>query len=282
MDRPGYEDGRLQRIDEDGQATSALTLRYDGAGRPVEQAEHTGAVIARTTWRHDAAGRSVERVVDGGTGSRVHETRRYRRDGTLERLQTKNAVLLGKTVDFDKDERPVRIQVTDVFDRHETVVTHPSPTEAVHATTGFALGGRGASGRYEYTTRCRVRTPQELRRVEVPELPTMRRHDRGTQHSHAQTEYDAAGRIVAEHQLDAAGNVVCTGRIRYHPCGPPVAVRNEGMRANVPCSAQSGDLDNEVRADERGHWIEQRMTMLRPDGQRRLMSVQTLRIEYAP
>jgi RHS Repeat len=180
-----YEDGRLQRIDEDGQATPALTRRYDGAGRLVEQAERTGAVIARTTWRYDAAGRLVERVVDSGTGSRVDETRRYRRDGTLERLQTKNGLLLGKTIDFDKDERPVRIQVTDVSDRHETVVTYPNPTQAVHATTGFAVGGRGASGRYEYTTRYRVRTPQELRRVEQPALPTMRRHDRGTQHSHA-------------------------------------------------------------------------------------------------
>lgn len=277
-----YEDGRLQRIDEDGQATPALTRRYDGAGRPIEQAERTGAVIARTTWRYDAAGRPVERMVDSGTGSRVHETRRYRRDGTLERLQTKNGLLLGKTVDFDKDERPVRIQVTDVSDRNETVVTYPSPTEALHATTGFAVRLRDGSGRYEYTTRYRVRTPQELRRVETPELPTMRRHDRGTQHSHAQTEYDAAGRIVAEHELDAAGKVVCSGRMRYHPSGPPLTVRNEGMRAGVPCSAQSSDLDNEVRADERGHWIEQRMTTLRPDGTRRLMSVQTRRIEYAP
>jgi YD repeat-containing protein len=52
-----YEAGRLQRIDEDGQATPALTRRYDAAGRPVEQTERTGAVVARTTWRYDTAGR---------------------------------------------------------------------------------------------------------------------------------------------------------------------------------------------------------------------------------
>jgi hypothetical protein len=59
-------------------------------------------------------------------------------------------------------------------------------------------------------------------------------------------------------------------------------VRHEGVRGSASCGLQGGDLDNEVKADERGHWVEQRMTMLRPDGQRRPMSVQTRRIEYRP
>jgi len=276
-----YEAGRLRRIDEDGQATPAVTRRYDDAGRPVEHTERTGAVVARTTWRHDAAGRLLERVVDSGTGSRTRETRSYRRDGTLERMQVKNGALFGKTIEFDTDERPVRIQVTDGFDRHETKVTYPSPTEAVHATAGFALAREGP-GRYEYTKRYRVRTPQELRGVEAPELPTMRREDRGAQHSESQTDYDAGGRVVVERELDGAGNVVCTGRITYHPSGPPLAVRNERARPNAPCGLQGGDLENEIKTDPQGHWTEQRMTLVLPNGQRRPMSLQTRRIEYPP
>jgi YD repeat-containing protein len=276
-----YEAGRLQRIDEDGQATPALVRRYDAAGRPVEQTERTGAVVARTTWRYDAAGRPVERVFDGGSGGRQRETWRWRRDGTLERRQLDNGKLFGKTIEYDAQERPVRIRVTDVLDRHETSVVYPNPTEAVHTTTGFALTRDGA-GRYEHTTHFRVRTPQELRRVEAPELPTLRRHVRDARHVESQTEYDAAGRIVVEREIDAAGQPVCIGRITYHPSGPPLAVRNEGTRGGAPCSVQGGDLDNEVRADARGHWIEQRMTLSRPDGQRRPMAVQTRRIEYRP
>ncbi len=275
-----YESGRLQRIEEDGQATPALTRRYDAAGRPVEQTERTGAVVARTTWRYDASGRPVESVQDSGTGSRQRETWRYRRDGTLERRQ-QDSGRLGKTLEFDAQERPVRIRVTDVLDRHETTVTYPSPTEAVQTTTGFALARDGA-GRYEHTTHYRVRTPQELRRVEAPELPTLRRQVRGTQHVDAQTEYDGAGRIVVEREIDAFGQPVCTARITYHPSGPPLTTRHEGGRSSKPCGVQGGDLDNEVKADDRGHWIEQRMTMLRPDGQRRPMSAQTRRIEYRP
>ncbi len=276
-----YEAGRLQRIDEDGQATPALTRRYDAAGRPVEQTERTGAVVARTTWRYDASGRPVERVADSGTGSRQRETWRYRRDGTLERRQHGSGKLFGKTIEFDTQERPVRIRVTDALDRHETTIAYPNPTEAVHTTTGFALARDGA-GRYEHTTHYRVRTPQELRRVEAPELPTLRRQVRGTQHSESQTEYDAAGRIAVEREIDAAGQTVCTRRMAHHSSGPPVAVRHEGVRGSAPCGLHGGDLDNEVKADERGHWVEQRMTMLRPDGQRRPMSVQTRRIEYRP
>ena len=274
-----YEAGRLQRIEEDGQATPALTRRYDAAGRPIEQAERTGAVVARTTWRYDTAGRPVERVFDGGTGSRPRETWRYRRDGTLERRQLDSSRLFGKTIDFDAQERPVRIRVTDVLDRHETTIAYPSPTEAVHTTTGFALTRDGA-GRYAYTTHYRVRAPQELRRVEAPELPTLRRQVRGTRHIESQTEYDADGRIVNEREIDGAGQPGCTRRFTYHPAGPPLAVRQEGTHANAPCGQQSGDMDYEIQADERGHWIEQRITMLRPDGQRRPMAVHARRIEY--
>lgn len=275
-----YAGDLLQRIDEDGHATPALTRRHDAAGRPVEQALRTGAVVERTTWRYDAAGRLIERVVEGGTGSRVQETHRYRRDGTLERLQSKNGHVFGKTVDYDKEERPTRIQVTDLFERHETIVTYPSPTEAVQATTGFSVGRGG--GRYEYTNRYRVRTAQELRRVEAPALPTMRRYERGAQRSESHTDYDAAGRIVVERLIDAAGAVACTSRITYHPSGPPLAIRNESAGAGAPCAAPGFDMDNQVKIDERSQWIEQGMTMLRPDGQRRLMSVQTRRIEYRP
>lgn len=276
-----YEAGHLRRIEEDGHATPAVTRRYDDAGRPIEHTERTGVVVARTTWRYDPAGRLRERIVDSGTGSRTLETRHYRHDGTLERLEFRSGVLLGKSVEFDTDERPVRIQVTDVFDRHETKVTYPSPTEAIHATTGFAVSRDGA-GRYEHTTRYRVRMPQELRGVEAPELPTMRRHDRGTRHDEAQTEYDASGRIRIERHLDSSGKVVCTGRIAYHASGPPLAVRNEGATPNAHCGTQGGDVENDIRTDEQGNWVEQRMWLVRPDGQRRLMSVQARRIEYVP
>lgn len=275
-----YDATRLQRIDEDGQATPALTRRHDAAGRPVEQTERTGAVVARTTWRYDAAGRVAERVTDSGAGSRVQETWSYRRDGTLLQRQAKSGRLTGKTVDFDEQERPVRIRVTDAFERHETMVTYPSPTEAVHATTGFSLG-RGA-GPFEYRTRFRVRTPQELQRVEEPELPTLRWHERGAHSQHQETEYDAAGRIAVERQFDANGSPACTGRIRYHPAGPPLAIRHEAPTSGMPCAGAGPDMDNEIRADERGQWTEQRMTMQRPDGQRRVVSVQSRRIEYAP
>ena len=80
----------------------------------------------------------------------------------------------------------------------------------------------------------------------------------------------------------AAGAVACTGRITYHLSGPPLAIRNESASAGAPCAVSGVNADNEVQADERGHWIEQRMTLLRPDGQRRPMSVQTRRIEYRP
>ena len=276
-----YDAGRLQRIEEDGQATPALTRRYDAAGRPVEQTERTGAVVVRTTWRYDASGRPVERVQGSGSGSRQRETWRYRRDGTLERRQLGSGRLLGKTIEFDAQERPVRIRVTDALDRHETTVAYPNPTEAVHTTTGFALARDGA-GRYEHTTQYRVRTPHELRRVEAPELPILHRQVRGTQHSETQTEYDAAGRLIVEREIDVSGQAVCTGRITYHPSGPPLAVRYEGVRSGKPCGSQGGDLDNEVQADARSHWIEQRMTALRPDGQRRPTAVQTRRIEYRP
>jgi YD repeat-containing protein len=273
-----YEAGALRRIDEDGQATPAVTRRYDAAGRPVEHAERTGAVVARTTWRYDAAGRLIERLFDSGAGSRSKETRRYRRDGTLERLDVDGGTLVGKRVDFDASERPVRIRVTDLLDRRETKISYPSPLEAIHETNGFAVARGG--GRFAYTTGYRVRTPQELRGVEAPELPTMRRSVRGTSRDEVQTDYDAAGRLLAEHSLDAGGHVACTGRIAYHPSGPPVAVRNERARPDARC--EGGDLDNEISADERGSWAKQRMWLLRPDGQRRLMSVQTRRIEYAP
>lgn len=276
-----YAAGHLQRIEEDGHATPAVTRRYDAAGRPIEHADRTGAIVARTTWQYDAAGRLRERRSDSGAGSRTREARSYRRDGTLARLQTKSGALFGKTVEFDTGERPVRIQVTDLTDRHETTVTYPSPTEAVHATTGFAVTRDGA-GRYDYTTRYRVRTPQELRGVEAPELPTLRRHDRGKLHSETQTEYDADGRIVVEQQLDAGGQVLCTERITYHPSGPPLAVRNERMQPNAACGSQGGDIENEVKTDAQGHWAEQRLWMVLPGGQRRLMSVQTRRIEYLP
>lgn len=272
-----YEAGLLRRIDEEGQATPAVTRRYDAAGRPEEHVERTGAVAARTTWRYDAAGRLRERVQDSGTGSRTKETRRYRRDGTLERLDVDSGAMVGKRVDFDAEERPLRIRVTDVFDRHETTVTYPSPTEANHATTGFALQREGAR-RYTYTTRYRVRTPQELRGVEAPLLPTLRRHVRGTQHDELQTEYDDEGRVRVERRLDAGGQVMCVGRITYHPSGPPTTVRNERSQANARC--EGNDLDNEVNTDAQGHWAEQRMWLLRQDGQRRPMSIQTRRVEY--
>jgi YD repeat-containing protein len=274
-----YEAGQLRRIDEDGQATPAITRRYDAAGRVVEHTERTGAVATRTTWRHDSAGRMLERTSDSGAGSRSRETRRYRRDGTLERLQVKSGTLSGKSVEFDAAERPVRIQVTDVFDRHETSVTYPSPTEAIHATTGFALTRDGA-GRYEYTTSYRVRTPQELRGVEAPELPTMRRHDRGKLHDESRTEYDASGRIRVEHQLDGDGIVACTGRLTYHASGPLLAVRNERMKPDARCDG--GDIENDVKTDSQGNWVEQRMFRVLPDGQRRPMSVHTRRVEYVP
>lgn len=274
-----YEAGRLQRIEEDGQATPALTRRYDAAGRPIEQTERTGAVVARTTWRYDSAGRPVERVFDSGTGSRPRETWRYRRDGTLEQRQIESSRLFGKTIKFDAQERPLRIRVTDVLDRHETIIAYPSPTEAVHTTTGFAVARDGA-GRYAYTTHYRVRAPQELRRVEAPELPTLRRQVRGTRHIESYAEYDAAGRIVAEREVDGAGQPGCTRRFTYHPAGPPLAVRQEGTHANAPCGQQGGDMDYEIKTDERGHWVEQRVTMLRPDGQSRLMTVHTRRIDY--
>jgi YD repeat-containing protein len=276
-----YEAGRLQRIDEDGQAMPALTRRYDTGGRPVEQTERTGAVLARTTWRYDAAGRPVERVADSGTGSRLRERWRYRSDGTLEQRQLDSGRLLGTTIEFDAQERPVRIRVTDALDRHETAIVYPSPTEAVHTTTGFALA-RDGGGRYTTTTHYRVRLPKEFRRVEAPELPTLRRQVRGTQHVETQTEYDAAGRIVVEREIDAAGQPVCTVRMTYHVSGPPVAVRHDDVRGSKLCDTQGGDLDNEVIADAHGHWVEQRMTMLRPNGQRRAMSVQTRQIEVRP
>ncbi len=276
-----YEAGHLGRIEEDGQATPAVTRRYDAAGRPVEHTERTGAVVVRTTWRHDAAGRLLERIVDNGAASRTRETRRYRRDGTLERLQVKNGTLLGKSVEFDTGERPVRIQVTDTLDRHETRVTYPSPTEAIHATTGFALTRDGA-GRYEYTTRYRVRSPQELRGVEAPALPTMRRHDRGTQRREEQVEYDADGRILVEYQFDGAGAVACAGRITYHPSGPPLAVRHERVKPGASCGVQGGDIENDIKTDQQGNWAEQRMSLVLPDGRRRLLSVQTRRTEYLP
>jgi hypothetical protein len=274
-----YEAGLLWRIDEDGQATPAVTRRYDAAGRAIEHAERTGAVVARSTWRHDAAGRLLEHTFDGGSGSRSRQIRRYRRDGTLERLDVDNGALTGKRIDFDASERPVRLRVNDVFDRHETKVTYPSATEAVHATTGFALTRDGAR-RYEYTTSYRVRTPQELRGVEVPALPTMRRQVRDKRHDEVHTEYDATGRVLEERRVGAGGELLCTGRLTYHPSGPPVAVRNQRADPNAPC--EGPDLDNEVTADGQGHWAEQRMWLVQPGGARREMSVQTRRVEYRP
>lgn len=271
-----YEGSLLRRIDEDGQAEPALARRYDAAGRPLEQTERTGAVVARTAWRYDAQGRLRERTFDSGAGARSKETRAYRRDGTLERLVVDGGVLTGRRIDFDALERPVRIRVTDTFDRHETAITYPVPTEAVHETTGFALTRDGA-GRYTYSTRYRVRTPEELRSAEPPQRPTWRRHARGTLHEEVQTEYDDAGRVRVERRFDADGQLVCVGRIDYHPSGPPIAVRNERARPGAPC--ETGDLDNEVRTDEQGRWIEQRMSIVRPDGARRPMSIQTRRVE---
>jgi YD repeat-containing protein len=276
-----YEADHLGRIEEDGQAKPAVTRRYDAAGRLVEHIERTGAVVVRTTWRHDSAGRLLERIVDNGAAKRTRETRRYRRDGTLERLQVKNGTLFGKIIEFDTGERPVRIQVTDALDRHEIRVTYPSPTEAIHATTGFALARDGA-GHYEFTTRYRVRSPQELRGVEAPELPTMRRHDRGTQRREEQTEYDAGGRILVEYQFDGDGSAACAGRITYHPSGPPLAVRHERVKPGASCGVQGGDVENDIKTDQQGNWAEQRMSLVLPDGKRRLMSVQTRRIEYLP
>lgn len=221
-----------------------------------------------------AAGRLLERQVDSGTGSRTRETRGYRRDGTIEWLDIDG----GKRVEFDADERPVRIQVTDGFDRHDTNVTYPSPTEVLHATTGLSTSPRGG-GAYEYTTRYRVRTPQELRGIEAPEFPTLRRHVRGQRHDETQTEYAAGAKVLVERRLDAGGNVVCISRTTYHPSGPPTAVRNERMQAKAACS---NDLDNELETDERGNWAEQRMSLVQLDGQRRLMAVQTRRVEYLP
>lgn len=185
----------------------------------------------------------------------------------------------GKRIDFDADERPVRIEVTDLEHRHDTKVTYPSPIEAIHATTGHAASLRGA-GPYAYTTHYRAATPQELRRVEAPERPTMRRHVRGTTHDETQTEFDPAGQALANRRIDAEGNVVCIERITLHASGVPLAVRNERMRPNATCA--NTDIDNGIRTDERGRWIEQRMWMLRPDGQRRPMAVLTRQIEYVP
>lgn len=186
--------------------------------------------------------------------------------------------LVGKRIDFDASERPVRIRVTDLLDRRETKISYPNPLEAIHETNGFALARGG--GRFAYTTGYRVRTPQELRGVEAPELTTMRSNVRGTARDEVQTDYDATGRVLVERSLDAGGQVACTGRIAYHPSGPPVSVRNERERPDARC--EGGDLDNEVKADAQGNWSEQRMWLLRPDGQRRLMSVRTRRIDYAP
>lgn len=276
-----YEDGLLQRIDEDGHATPAVTRRHDSAGRPIEHTERSGAVVARTTWRRDDAGRVLERTVDSGTGQRTRETRRYRRDGTLERLQVDGGTMSGKVVEFDGGERPLRIRVTDLLDRHETNVSYPTPTEAIHATTGFAAT-RDRTGRYRVTTRFRVRTPQELRGVEAPELPTLRSRSDGTRHDETQTDYDARGRIVVERQVDGGGNVLCTARFEYHPSGPPLAVRHERTRPDAACAVQGGDIENDIRSDAQGQWVEQRMTLLGPDGRRRPMSVQTRRIETLP
>lgn len=273
-----YEEGRLARIEEIGHAAPALARRYDAAGRPVEQTERVGALTARTTWRYDAAGRLLERTQDNGGGSHLKETRRYRRDGTLERIDSSSGALLGRRIDFDSEERPVRIQATDVLDRQETLVTYPGPTETLHATTGFALTREGA-GRYAHSTLYRVRAPQELRGVEAPALPTLRRHVRGAQHDEVQTEFDAAGRVLVERRIGADGKVACSGRIDYHPAGPPLALRNERAQPDAACPGS--EFDNEVRTDAQGHWSEQRMVLLRPDGQRRLASVQTRQVELA-
>jgi YD repeat-containing protein len=270
-----YEAGHLRRIDEDGHAAPAVTRRYDDAGRLIEHTGRTGAVVARTTWRYDAAGRVLERVIDNGTGSRTRETRRYRRDGTLERL----AIGKDKRIDFDADERPVRIRVSELSYRHETTVTYPSPTEAIHATTGYSTSLRGA-GAVAYTTHYRVASPQELRGVEAPERATLRRHVRGAQYEETQTDYDAGGRPLVHRRLEAQGNAACIERITCHPSGPPIAVRNERVRPSATCG--NGDILNDLQTDEQGHWAEVRTWLVPPDGQRRLMAVQTRRVEYLP
>lgn len=274
-----YDAGRLVRIDEDGQPTPAWTRRYDAGGRPLEQTERTGAVTARTTWRHDAAGRLLERAFDSGSGARSKEVRRYRTDGTLELVQRDGGALSGQRVEFDAQERPVRIVVTDITSRSETTIVYPAPTEAEHTTHATSLQREGLR-RTTSRTSFRVRTPQELRGVEVPELPTMRRDVRDAHREESQTDYDASGRVLEERRLDGAGRVVCAGRLTYHPSGPPRSLRNERLQPDAPC--EGFDFDNEVVADARGHWVEQRMWMLRPGGVRLPMAVLTRRIEYRP
>lgn len=273
------EHGRLRRIDEDGHAVPAVERRHDAAGRPVAHAERTGAVVARTAWRYDSGGRLLERTTDSGGGARSRETRRYRGDGTLERTDVASGALTHRRVDYDREERPVRVQARDAFDRHETTITYPSATESVHATSGFTLAREGA-GRYTHTTHYRVRAASELRGVEAPALPTLRRHVRGTRHDETQTEYDGAGRVLTERQFDGAGRATCLARIEHHPSGPPLTVRHERATPEARCDGH--DLVAEIRTDAKGRWTEQRISVIRSGGERRLMAIHTREIDDAP
>lgn len=270
--------GRVARIEQDGLQGALLERRYDAAGRLSQEDEKVGVLVRRTQWRYDAAGREVERSVAEGSSTRTTETRSYRRDGTLARIEMRGSAMASRTVEFDTSGRPVRIAENDLFSRQTTRIRYPEPLVAEHSMSRFAASrdGIGSSTREVVL---RVRAADEFKVPGEPEKPASRRVVEGGKTVETQMDFDAQGRPRAERFIGQSGQLECVSEWQWHASGLPAWTHTRQERPDANCGLNNGTVDFDITVDDRGNWVRQVIEVTQPNGRWR-MGVQTREIEY--
>ncbi len=271
-------DGRVTRIEKDDLPGPLLERRYDAAGRLIQEDERVGVLVRRTQWRYDGKGREMERTVTEGSSRRQTETRSYRPDGTLARLEQRGSAMSSRTVEFDASGRPVKIAESDLLSHSTTRIRYPEPLVAEYRTSLFAAT-RDRIGSSSRELVLRVRSADEFRVPGEPPRPVSRRVVEGGVAVETQMDFDAQDRPHTEGTVGKSGHVECVREWHWHASGLPEWIHMRPARPDVNCGSGEGNTDIDITVDDRGNWVRQVIEITQSKGRWRA-SVQTREIEY--
>ncbi len=270
--------GRVARIEQDGLPGALLERHYDAAGRLRQEDEKVGVLLRQTQWRYDPAGRVLERSVAEGNSTRTTETRRYRSDGTLQRIALRGGAMSSRSVEFDPSGRPSQRVETDLFSRQTTRIRYPEPLVAEHHVSGFAASREGV-GSSTRDVVLRVRTADEFKVPGEPEKPVSRRVAEAGKVVEKQTDFDSLGRPQAERFFGPSGQLVCVSEWQWHASGLPAWTHTRQESPAVDCGLDNGTVDIDITVDERGNWVRQAIDITQANGRWRV-GVLTREIAY--